>query len=86
MSAVEIRQDDDLKNLLLEIRSKISDLSLLLPSQISLSQLSAITGKSRQTLTAYARSNFEPQVEFWLENGKIILSQTAALKILRRYR
>lgn len=77
--------DDDIKNLLLEIRSQISDLSLLFPKQIPLPQLSAITGKSRQTITAYVKSNFEPQVEFWQENGRIMLSQTAALKILRRY-
>ena len=72
----------ELKNLILEMKNTVF---LLLPKCVPLSYVCDVSGKSRQTITAYVKSNLEPQVEFWLENGKIMLSQTAALKILRRY-
>lgn len=72
----------ELKNLILEMKNTVS---LLLPKHVPMSYVCDVSGKSRQTITAYVKSNLEPQVEFWLENGKIMLSQTAALKILRRY-
>lgn len=76
-------------NEFLELKSEILDLkhtlSLLLPKSISVGEIATQTGKSRQTITAFAKSNLEPQKDFWVQNGKIMLSQTAALKILRRY-
>ena len=76
-------------NEFLELKSEILDLkhtlSLLLPKSISVSEIATQTGKPRQTITAFLKSNFEPNKDFWVQNGKIMLSQTAALKILRRY-
>ncbi|KEA46548.1 hypothetical protein CR66_01505 [Campylobacter mucosalis] len=72
----------ELKNEILELKFILSS---LLPKSMSISEISAQTGKSRQTLTAFVKSNLEPKKDFWQQNGKIMLSQTAALKIIRRY-
>ncbi|MBR8464439.1 hypothetical protein KDD93_07660 [Campylobacter sp. faydin G-24] len=72
----------ELKNEILELKFILSS---LLPKSMSISEVSAQTGKSRQTLTAFVKSNLEPKKDFWQQNGKIMLSQTAALKIIRRY-
>ena len=56
----------ELKSLILEMKNTVS---LLLPKCVPLSYVCDVSGKSRQTITAYVKSNLEPQVEFWLENG-----------------
>lgn len=73
---------EEIKTLLTELNDNIK---LLIPKHSTIAYISAITGKSRQTIRAYIISNFEPLVEYWYENGKIILSQTATLEILRKY-
>lgn len=72
----------ELKNEILELKFM---LSALLPKSVSLAEISSQTGKSRQTLAAFIKSNLEPKKDFWLQNGKIMLSQNVALKIIRRY-
>lgn len=59
-------------------------LSLLIPQKMSVSRLCEITGKSRQSIRNYIINHFEPDVEFWVENGKITVSKEAAVQILAR--
>ncbi len=72
----------DLKSSILDLRSM---LSLLIPSKATVSFVSETTGKSRQTITQYLQNNFEPEVDYWKENGKIFISKTTALSLLRKY-
>lgn len=75
-------EDINLKSMLLEIKAT---LDLLIPHKSSVSQISLITGKSRQTITSNLHSNFEPEVDYWKENAKICLSKSTALKLLQQY-
>lgn len=72
----------ELKSLLLEQKAMMQ---ILLPSKATLSYISEVTGKSRQTLTSFLKNNFEPGVDFWVENGKIITSKTTTVELLRKY-
>ena len=73
----------------MELKSTMLDmkymLSMLIPNRSSISYISETTGKSRQTITQYLQNNFEPEVDFWKENGKIFVSKTTTLHLLRRY-
>ena len=60
-------------------------MSLLTPSKSTLSYISTVTGRQRQTISAYLENNFEPDVDYWKENGKICLSKSTALKLLQKY-
>ncbi len=76
------REYMEIKNLLLEQKAM---LTMLIPNKSTVSFISEITGRSRQTITSFIKNNFEPDVDFWVENGKICLSKTTTLQLLRKY-
>lgn len=72
----------------LEIKSYLAQLAtmidMLIPTKVSVSYLSASTGKSRQSVHQYLMNNFEPEKDFWKEGGKVYVSKEAAISILER--
>jgi len=72
----------ELKSLLLEQNAM---LQMLIPTKASVSYICETTGKSRQTVTNFLKSNFEPDVDFWKENGKIMTSKSTTVQLLRKY-
>lgn len=72
----------ELKSMLLEQKAM---LKMLIPTKSSISYISDVTGKSRQTISSFLNNNFEPEVDFWKENGKIYLSQQTTISLLRKY-
>ncbi len=72
----------EIKSLLLEQKAM---LQMLIPNKSTVSYISEVTGRSRQTITSFIKNNFEPDVDFWVENGKIFLSKTTTIELLRKY-
>ncbi len=72
----------ELKNLILDLRDTIQ---LIMPKKASVSYICDTTGKSRQTITSFLHNNYEPDVDYWKENGKIMVSKETTIKLLRRY-
>ncbi len=70
----------ELKNLLLEQRNI---LRALFPDKISLSFIKDRTGLTRQAIRMQLINNFEVEVDFWKENGKIYMSKATALQLLK---
>lgn len=72
----------------LEIKGMLSQLTymikMLIPQKASVSYLSDTTGKSRQSIRQFLINNFEPEVDYWLEGGKMFASQKAVITILTR--
>ncbi len=73
------------KKLLLRILKEINTLKILLPVELSLSELSNLTGKSPNTLRKYVISNFEPEEEYKKKGGKIYVKQDIVLRIRNYY-
>jgi len=72
----------ELKSMLINI---INILELLIPSKPTVTLISNITGKSRQTVTAFLHNNYEFEVDYWTENTKITMTKSTALELLRKY-
>ena len=70
----------ELKNLLLEQRTILRS---LFPEKVSLSFIKERTGITRQAIRMKLISNFEIEVDFWKENGKIFMSKATALQLLK---
>lgn len=72
----------------IEIKSMLCELTdmvkMLIPQKTTVSYLSNITGRSRQSIRQFLINNFEPEVDFWISNGKIYVSQKVAITILMR--
>ena len=62
-------------------------LELVLPSEFSLSELSDVCGKTRDTLRKYLISNYREDEDYRLteKGGKIYVARAAALEIRRHY-
>ena len=77
-----------IQNEYLELKGMISNLTsmvqMLIPQKASVSYLSETTGRSRQGIRNFLINNFEPEVDYWVENGKMFASQGAAITILTR--
>ncbi|MBV5278267.1 MAG: hypothetical protein J0647_04410 [Campylobacteraceae bacterium] len=71
----------ELKNLILQQQTL---LKMLIPLKASVSHLANMTGKSRQAIRQYLIANFEPEVDFWIENGKIYTTKETAAQIISR--
>ena len=71
----------ELKQLLSELKNMIR---ILVPQIASISYLSDLTGRSRQSIRQLLINNFEPEVDYWLSNGRIFVSQKVAVTILTR--
>jgi len=70
----------ELKTLLLEQRTL---LRTLFPNKVSLSFIKERTGLTRQAIRMKLINNFEVEVDFWKENGKIFMSKATALQLLQ---
>lgn len=72
----------------LELKGMLSELTqmmkMLIPKKATISYLSETTGKSRQSIRQFLINNFEPEVDYWLEGGKMFASQRAVITILTR--
>ena len=71
----------ELKQLLSELKNMIR---ILVPQTASISYLSDLTGKSRQSIRQLLINNFEPEVDYWNKGGRIFVSQRVAITILTR--
>ncbi len=69
----------EIKKLLLE--QKII-LETLFPNKVSISFIKERTGLTRQGIRQKLINNFEPEVDFWQEGGKIFMSKNVALQLL----
>ena len=70
----------ELKTLLLEQRTLLRS---LFPEKVSLSFIKERTSLTRQAIRMRLINNFEVEVDFWKENGKIYMSKTTALQLLK---
>ncbi len=70
----------EIKNLLLEQRAILKS---LFPDKVALSFVKERTGLSRQAIRMNLINNFELEVDFWKENGKIFMSKATALQLLK---
>lgn len=72
----------------LELKGMISELKymiqIIIPKKASVSYLAESTGKSRQSIRQFLINNFEPEVDYWLDGGKMFASQKAVITILTR--
>ncbi len=69
----------EIKKLLLE-QKKI--LETLFPNKVSISFIKERTGLTRQGIRDKLINNFQPEVDFWQEGGKIFMSKSVALQLL----
>ena len=69
----------EIKKLLLK-KKKI--LETLFPNKVSISFIKERTGLTRQGIRDKLINNFQPEVDFWQEGGKIFMSKSVALQLL----
>ncbi len=69
----------EIKKLLLEQKAI---LETLFPNKVSISFIKERTGLTRQGIRQKLINNFEPEVDFWQEGGKIFMSKNVALQLL----
>ena len=70
----------ELKTLLLEQREMFLS---LFPKKVPISFIVERTGLTRQAIRMKLLNNYEPEVDFWKEDGKIFISRTTALQLLK---
>ncbi|MBE0491827.1 MAG: hypothetical protein IBX44_06210 [Sulfurospirillum sp.] len=70
----------ELKTLLLEQREMFLS---LFPKKVPISFITERTGLTRQAIRMKLLNNYEPEVDFWKEDGKIIIARTTALQLLK---
>ena len=69
----------EIKKLLLEQKKT---LETLFPNKVSISFIKERTGLTRQGIRDKLINNFQPEVDFWQEGGKIFMSKSVALQLL----
>ena len=69
----------EIKKLLLEQKAI---LETLFPNKVSISFIKERTGLTRQGIRQKLINNFEPEVDFWQEGGKIFMSKNVAFQLL----
>ena len=70
----------EIKTLLLEQKAILQS---LFPNKVSLSFIKERTGLTRQAIRMQLINNFELEVDFWKENGKIFMSKATAFQLLK---
>jgi len=73
--------DLELKNDILEIKTL---LNIMLPKEFSILDIARRTGKSKEAIRKYLQNHFEPEVDYFMKNGKIIVERDVAIKIIQR--
>ena len=68
----------EIKELLLEQKVMIET---IFPNKVSISFIKERTGLTRQGIRQKLINNFEPEVDFWQEGGKIFMSKSVALQL-----
>jgi hypothetical protein len=68
-----------------EIKANNIELKSLIPDELSLSEISNLTGKTANTLRKYVIANFEPEEDYKKKGGKIYVKQDVVLRIRRHY-
>ncbi len=58
-------------------------LEALFPNKVSISFIVERTGLSRQAIRMKLINNFEIEVDFWKESGKIYMSRVTAFQLLK---
>ena len=71
----------EIKKLLLE-QKKI--LETLFPNKVSISFIKERTGLTRQGIRDKLINNFQPEVDFWKEGGRIYMSKNVAFQLLNK--
>lgn len=75
----------DDRDILLKILRKIENLEMLIPNEVSLSDLSNSCSKSNNTVRKYLLSNYEPEKDFYKKGGKIFVGKEIAFDIRKHY-
>lgn len=70
----------EIKSLLLQQKVLLES---LFPTKVSISFITERTGLSRQGIRQKLINNFEPEVDFWQEGGKIFMSKKVAFQLLK---
>ena len=70
----------EIKSILLQNKALLES---LFPSKVSISFIAERTGLSRQGIRQKLINNFEPEVDFWQEGGKIFMSKNVAFQLLK---
>lgn len=73
------------KDMYLGLKNKIEFLESIMPKSFSLTDIANDLDISRQTLTYYVKSNFEPEVEFYKKNNRIHLDVSILYSIRKHY-
>lgn len=68
---------------IIEIKSM---LKLLIPKEFTIAFIAQRSGKSHQAVKQWLERNAEPEVDYYLKNGKIIVSEQVALKYISQRR
>ena len=76
---------DSLQEIKKSLHNIENTISLLIPNSFSISSISQISGKSRQTIRQHLINNYEPEVDFYKKSSKIFMSTKTALNVLRKY-
>ncbi len=77
--------DTETKDLLLEIRNKLEIIEFFIPPDIALVELARVINQKSKTVYRYLRDNFEPEVDYYKNSGKILVGKETALCIRRHY-
>ena len=75
----------ELKIMVLGLKVEIEKLSTIIPSWISLSDISFTLGKSRDTIRKYLINNFEPNKDFKKFGAKLYVSRDALFLVRKHY-
>ncbi|MDD2290690.1 MAG: hypothetical protein PHV52_00290 [Aliarcobacter sp.] len=73
------------QQLLLEILNKLNNLELLIPSEVSLSDLANSCNKENNTVRKYIIANYEPEKDFYKKGGKIFVGKEVAFDVRKHY-
>lgn len=72
---------ETLSNTIQSLENKICKM----PSFLPLSLLIKEVGKSRQTVRSYLLNNYEPDVDFKVENGNIMIASNVFVSLKEKY-
>ena len=64
----------EIKQMLLEILSNTNDIKPLMKLKVSMVDFAKEIGIPKQTLYAHLKANYQPEVDFYKENNKILLN------------
>jgi predicted transcriptional regulator len=75
----------ELKKMVYDLQAEISVIKIVLPNWFSLGDIAKEIGKSRDTIRKYLKANFEPDVDFKKDGGKLYISRDALFLVRKHY-